>query len=106
MIRTTCQHGRSTYPPKVPPSETRPYCGLINHWFSLVSLIKPLFLWGGTLGGGRLTSHKQLNRFLPLAMVEFYDSPVEALSHGIFFTGWRSPHAHGTLASLHNNSNF
>ena len=32
--------------------------GFIDHWFPLIRpAIKPLFLMGGTLGGGRLTSH-------------------------------------------------
>ena len=47
--------------PRTPPRNSRPYQGLINQWFPLIRpAIKPLFLGGGTLGGGRLTSHDSI----------------------------------------------
>ena len=42
------------------PRNSRPYEGLINHWFPLIrAAIKPLFL-RGVHWGGRLTSHDSL----------------------------------------------
>ena len=41
-----------------PPNNKALWSGLINHWFPLIRpKIKPLFLGGGTLGGGWLNSH-------------------------------------------------
>ena len=39
-------------PRTLPPPETRPYSGLINHWFPLIRPYQTLISAGGTLGGG------------------------------------------------------
>ena len=49
-----------THPPKGTPARNKDlWSELINRWFPFKGLIKPLFLEGGTLEGGRLTSHKK-----------------------------------------------
>ena len=50
--------GNLPLPTKVPPLDIRPCWGLINHWFPLIRFYQTsISHGGGTLRGGRWTSH-------------------------------------------------
>ena len=58
-----------------PPRNKALWSGLINHWFPVMRPYWTLISEGGTLGGGRLTSHKFLQKSIRKKMSYLFTLP-------------------------------